>query len=258
MSDADLIKILLGSSVVGALVGSITTLVGMWRQNKANNRRQKEQLEHNANERRFDRKTEIYLAAAESVAKMQEFLASYMQVDITQAERNEILRGIGGATNKALLVANSESVNSIIKLYECFGQKSILLGEKRLLVDNAAKEMEEYNQELQRFRKEREILTASAQLNELDTKIQQQQKVFSESKDRFNRLELELFNEVAKATLDFENVTAKTNLAIRRELGFEIDEEAYLKIVDSSGKSIRKDLGEMVERVEGTQRARDI
>ena len=94
--------------IVAALMGSALTLLGVFLQNLFENCRTDKKLKHEAEEkekdRKFHAKREIYLNAAEEIAKAARFLMRFSEVHLSQAEHSVLLVGYDAAIAKVHLV----------------------------------------------------------------------------------------------------------------------------------------------------------
>lgn len=256
MKDLPLWIILLGSNVVAALVASGTTLLGVWRQNVANQSRQRAELAHDASERRLEQKVRIYLTAAESLAQMQAYIGSFAATDNTQHSRNELLKGCWGPINQALMVGEQESIESIIRLQEVFALSVIDLDTERGFVDTAIKELRRFQNELDTEQKALIQAVRDGQFPENDeSKVDAETQVIlgkfqtaMEMQKEVHRKLVALNGSVVKANLVFETQAAQTNIAIRREIGFEIDDAGYANLVLTSSEKVKSRLEENLRR----------
>ncbi|HEY3569820.1 MAG TPA: hypothetical protein VGP73_17940, partial [Thermoanaerobaculia bacterium] len=107
------------SGVFGALAGACTVLFTTWLNNRQQNRRQMQQLAHDIEQRRTDRemslRREVYLEAAETIGKMQEFIANYAQSDDVGSSEIIALNGSIAALNKVHVIG----AKSTIEAFNC-------------------------------------------------------------------------------------------------------------------------------------------
>jgi hypothetical protein len=129
---------LIWSGVVGALAGAFMALLTTWLNNRAQNRRQEQQLRHDAEQRsrqlqhdvdqrqtqfahdaeqrRIDRemglRREIYLEATAAIGKMQEFISSYARQDISESDKVALVQGSTASLNKIHIVGTNRTIEA--------------------------------------------------------------------------------------------------------------------------------------------------
>lgn len=149
---------LIWSGGVGALTGAIVALVTAWFNNQAQNRRQIQQLqhdaeqrtrqlqhdvaqrtaqfEHDAKQRRTDRemglRREIYLEAVAAIGKMQEYLASYARQDLPEGEKLAKIQGATASLNKVHIAGTNATIEAFWAAQRAFGLSSLSLGKIKL------------------------------------------------------------------------------------------------------------------------------
>ena len=146
------------SGVVGALVA----LFGVWLQSIFQLRRQREQLAHDAEQRRLesemDMRREVYFKVAESLARLQEFLANFIRNDISLEQNQDSIKGVWAEINKAYIVGSIETITSLNTLYEVFNTNVQRIIEKRLIVNQFLTEISNSQSKAQETIKLREQL----------------------------------------------------------------------------------------------------
>jgi hypothetical protein len=246
MSGLPLWAILLGSNVLAALVAAGTTLFGIRRQ-----------LRHDAAERSLERKVSIILAAAESFAKMQAYLASFTQFDSTQATRHALLDGCWGPFNKALMIANQNSLEAILKLHEIWALATVELEAERGFVDFKEKNLIQLRDKLE-FEKEallrsvRDPETTAEQDSRDDNefeRLKNEGERAIEIQDALTKRRVELNRLVQRHSSEFEKHAALANVAIRKEVGYDLDEKRYLELVNKSSESILAKLNNTIDEI---------
>ena len=60
---------------------------------------------------------------------------------------------------------------------------------------------------------------------------------------------IELIKEVSKATQEYEQASADADIAVHREINFDIDELSYRKMIANTGANVRNQLGQWVENL---------
>lgn len=149
---------LIWSGGVGALAGAVVALVTAWLNNRAQNSRQiqqlqhdveqrtrqlqhdvaqrKTQFEHDDQQRRTDRemglRREIYLEAVAAIGKMQDYIASYARQDLPEGEKLAKIQGATSALNKVQIVGTNATIEAFWGAQRAFAQSSFSLGRIKL------------------------------------------------------------------------------------------------------------------------------
>ena len=254
------------SGVVGALIALFAT----WLQNRAHLRRQREQLIHDAEQRRLDRemtmRREVYLAAAEAAAKLQEYLGSFSRTDISQEHHQAILADSAGALNRVYLIGEFETLKAFKNIQESFSISSLNLLEKKITVAYATTKVSEVESRIQELvqRKDQIIVTIQAvtqakQENFLGTLISQFQKAEEEIETEQGLLEeahrdlqnhqINLLKEALRAGIELATRLADATVLVRRELGFSLEEEQYKKMIAENSETIQKHYNDFITRL---------
>lgn len=253
MTSLQLVLVLLGSNVLAAVVGSCIALIGVRIQNNANWKRHLAEVEEKSAERKRERKTELFLAASESITKMHEYLLAFGNFELDGAKRNELIQSSMGPINKALIIADQRSVEAILKLQERFAVLSLDLMEAREFADSQLKGAEISTSELQ-FARDAFVAGlqngssgASALNVELQAVLKETQ--LDREVQRKARIEVtNLFKKSMDTANNFEEDMAEAYVAIRNEIGFEIDEVIYRNRIRQSAQLIRDKLSDVLDR----------
>lgn len=149
---------LIWSGGVGALAGAVVALVTAWLNNRAQNRRQIQQLqhdveqrtrqlqhdieqrkaqsEHDEQQRRTDRemglRREIYLDAVAAIGKMQDYIVSYARQDLPESEKLAKIQGATSALNKVQIVGTNATIEAFWAAQRTFAKSSFSLGKLKL------------------------------------------------------------------------------------------------------------------------------
>ena len=251
------------------VVGAFIALFGVWVQNIFQSKRQKEQLAHDAEQRRLERemdmRREVYFKVAESLARLQEFLANFIRNDISLEQNQDSIKGVWAEVYKAYIIGSIETIKSLNTLYEVFTISHQRIIEKRLIVNQFLTEISDTQskaQEVIKFREQLIIVIQAAQeanqphlLNDFLSKFKI---AVDETREQFNQAELnqklvtaniELIKEVSKATQEYEKASADADIAVRREINFAIDELNYRKMIADTGANVRKQLEQWVNNL---------
>lgn len=270
------------SGVLSGLVGASIALLGTYLQGLLQANRQTEQLEHDADQRTKERemalRRDVYLPAAECIAKLQEHLKSYASQTMSNEIRSEITAGVWGHFNKVAIVGSIETIEVFDRLYLKFSQLNEPLCLKHLSIHNIDLEIEllnetqpqivdQINQLLHLLNSEPNGAMSAGKIdlgNQVASLRASLHSQFEEVKQKRllqNELRYEISEDISSAVAEIERLMAEANIAIRKELGMPIDEVRYLASVDStyiqmqettkkSLEEIRRQIPELIERLE--------
>lgn len=270
------------SGVVSGFVGAAIALFGTYLQGLLQARRQTEELQHDAEQRTKERemalRREVYLPAAECIAKLQEHLKSYASQTMSNEDRSEITVGVWGHFNKVAIVGSIETIEVFDRLYLKFSQLNEPLCLKHLNIHNIDLEIEllhenqpqivdQINQLIHLVNSEpfganspRKI-DLDNQVVSLRASLQSQFEQIKQKRLLQNELRYEVSEDISRAVAEIERLMAEANIAIRKELGMPIDEVRYLASVDNtysqmqettkkSLEEIRRQIPELIQRLE--------
>ena len=153
------------------IIASVLTLGGVLISNRSNTTRLKTQLTHDREEKTKERtlglRREVYLKATEELVKLNSYLASLPQQDITKGDLGEGFVGFQTASARLQLVAEPKTTLLAMRLSAAYGElffelahHIIVLGEAKSDIRIADELYTKSNNEVQR------ILSAMTQHNE--------------------------------------------------------------------------------------------
>ena len=100
-----------------ALLGSMLTLFGVVLTNRHHRVVHRTQLEHESREndkrRKFEKRAEVYLAAAGEMVKAQQVLGDLSNLDFSKNNVGTLLSGFTSSANQAALIASDETAEAI-------------------------------------------------------------------------------------------------------------------------------------------------
>ena len=246
------------SAIAGAIIGQL----GVSRQ-----------LRHDAKQRRLDRETtirrEVYLGAVVGVAQLQEYLASFAKTQMSEQERENLSHGAFGAINKTYLVAQPDTIQALLTLYEEFSRAVVRLGQKQteimLLTARTDRSRENHAEAVRRTQQLQAAVTSAGQsgrgdlvgqllstVKSAETESQKALDVIEEAESLLNQAKIGLIAEVMNQNRAFEVAAENAVVLMREELGFETDEEQFRKMMNDSGEISRNLSSELVERLNVT------
>jgi hypothetical protein len=179
---------LIWSGGIGALAGAIVTLVTTLLNNKGQNRRQVQQLEHDilqrtrqlqhdtdqrkaqfahdSEQRRTERerglRREVYLNATAAIGQLQDFISSYARQDISESDKLAIIQGSMASLNKVHLVGTNRTIEAFTAAQFAFAKCSFRLGEIKLETIKTNIDIEQLQRDLRLLEKKREGILETA------------------------------------------------------------------------------------------------
>jgi hypothetical protein len=246
-------------ALLGTFVGSAFAQWGVSRQ-----------LRHDAEQRRLDRemtiRREVYLGAVMGIAKLQEYLVSLAKTDRTEQERALISEGAFGLINKVYLVGNSQTIRAVLSIYEAFSKAAIHLAEKQIevmvLVARAQSAASRHEEVVRRTQQLGTAITSAGRsargdllepllrdLKHSETESQALLDASAEATRNVNLAKLGLLAEMSDQIKAFEEPSESALILVRRELGFQTDEEEFRRMLTASGDMTRKLQSQWVEKV---------
>jgi hypothetical protein len=234
----------------------------------ANNRRQREQFLHDAIQRRTDRemalRREVYLEVAGATANLQEYLLNLGNPDISAERQAEIVQGGSAALNRAQVIGSMDTLKPLNTAQECFGLSSIDLSVKSMAVKLAALKVSNLEKESEFLFNQRMELTKSAlsQKEEITKQLLEALVGGLEEKENEIKGQLEqarnahldelkkLFITSLQAGLGYNNLLIEPLISARRELGFDIDANAYREMSKAINARIQQETEKSVNAIE--------
>lgn len=238
-------------------------------QNKANAERQQEllasqekqqlqRLDYEAAQKKLDRemnlRREIFLGGVTAYSKMQDFIASFIDINVTSEARSKIIEGASQDLNKVEIIATMETLEAIDKMRMTFISEVPKLTEKRaeldLVIDSIAQSetsiehLKQINDQLiallnqetpmafEQINQSREILENNNK--EINTYL----KIIRDSGLKIDELNTELMNHAIGVLNEFLSSVTDAIICIRRELDFTFDDEEKYRAI--SNKLIQK------------------
>jgi hypothetical protein len=268
------IPAVLFSGIISGIVGALIALYATKLQNQAHAQRQKESLEHEANQRKLERemnlRREIFLSGIEAVGKMQQYLLTFADMSHNPQTRSELLVGTNEALSKVAVIAEFQTIQALEKIENHHREAVVLLIEKRTEMDfnlqlktnndQFIQATLQRNQQLIQFLQESgnkklptDVVNAiHNELNANSAEITRKQKtndrIVIESIDQLINLTQLCFQSFSIS----QQLGAEAIICARRELGFPIDEIQYKALVaESSTKAasqVSEQLKELIEK----------
>ena len=240
---------LIWSGVIGALIALISSLLTNW----GNNRRQKQQLDHDlaqrkaqlshdeerqriqlshdSDENRIARemslRRDVYLAAAEATGNLQEYISNAARIDLPEADRLSLIKGSTGTLNKVHLVGSNETIEAFSGVQLAFARGVFNVEEHRLAILKA-------NLRIAALAEEEESQRAEA---------------IAEEHELLFELRLELAQAAAAANLAIQEAFVTAVLKVRADLGLAMEFKSYQEFMKEHQALLRTDLESFTNRV---------
>jgi hypothetical protein len=269
-NEMTVLGITLPTIIVAALMGSALTLLGVFLQNLFENYRNNKKLKHEAGQKNRDRemtlRRDVYLEAASEMARAARYIAKFGDLNLPFAEHEAIVHNFGAALSKVHMIAGMETLAKVIEASDVFARINLELNQLRfsLLLDqkNIAFLQKSVEDDIAQ---QKNLVTRIGQLQtenpnhpdisalattfqELESRIQQTRQRHSELNSRTMTSHLDLSSVVFKRTLSFAEKLIEVNVALRKELDFDLkgDEENYKKFVCQSQEQAVKEMDKFI------------
>lgn len=256
------------SGVLSAGLGAAIALFGTWLQGRKQAKLQTNQLSHDASEKAKERemflRRDVYLTAAEAIAKLQEYIKSYSDESLGEGDREAIVRNVWGTFNKIAIIGSIETMEVFDRIFLRFSELSNILALKHIesyqnRIEN--EEIEKNQKQLVAEIEQRWILRHSGTIaantpeyDQLESEMQSLtdriQKIFDEIRERRlaeNEVRFDSAKVIGFAVAEMEVLMAEANIAIRKEFDLPIDEKRYLESVQSTYRSMQESLETTIE-----------
>lgn len=238
-----------------ALITSAATLLGISLTIRANHNKLRTELAADAvkakSEREFASKRDVYLAAADGLARQMKYVVSIANPKMSQEDLDELLSDVSGAINKVHVVAGMDTVRRLLVCQSTFGDIVIDLVTRKIPVQKCESELAGHQSWIDVFTKGRDRCASQferissgelklderghAVLHEKFDKLQSDlNKRYDDQKTvkrELDRLRVELWGHASLRALEFGETLTEVNLEIRKELGLDIDEAGYRQVM---------------------------
>lgn len=235
---------------LGVIIGSLISFLGLWLQNKAQDRRQQKAIE-------IEMRREIYFLGAEALGKMQSYLISFANPLIEDSEQNKIISGVIESINKVVMIASLEMIrdldviqshysSSVIKLITQkmeFKNKAIELQNDEQIQENLAQHLSQITAELNAANQQQDRgmqMSLIQKYKDLDSLFKEQEIQLSQRRHELLTNILEIIEFAVESSIKFDELSAPLNCKAREELGFPINHQEYSQMLENSGIRQRK------------------
>lgn len=254
----NLVLDLITDTVVGAVIGSCITLVGVWLTNHYQSKSRKEDREHAL-------KSEIYMAAAEQLVTTKLMLMKLPNISQEEMERSSAQ---GVATAKLTVVATNETVQAVTELSAAIAQNLLSLLPEKLPLDNLRTDIQILSNQLDgSFQKQNQMLNEMTAYNlrgdsdprlwqtlqdNFDHHSSQIDKFIQERDSKYtdlNRAMKELFVKCIEASIGLSNLEIKAITCIRKELNMPFNESEYRNTIEATNSKMEAEFSKFLVRV---------
>lgn len=254
--------------VIAAAVGGLISIISVVIQNVFLAKRQREQLSHDAEQRRLERemtlRREVYLEVAGATANLQEYLLNLGNPNISAEKQAEVMQGSSAALNRAQVVGRLDTLQSLNKAQEFFGVISIDLNLKGVAVKLALLKVSDLEKESQflfnnRMELAKTILSQKdvdikhlleTLVGSLEEKENEIKKQVDDARNAHRRELKKLLVAATQAGLDYNNLLIEPLIMARRELGFELDGDAYREMSEVINAHIQQEIEKSIVTIE--------
>lgn len=237
-------------AVWAVFLGSALTLAGVFLTNRHNRIVQAARLEHESRERekqrKFEARSEVFLAAAAEMAKAQQVLGSLANVDFAKGNPAEFLAGFISASNQAVLIASDETAEVINDFLSAFlsaffrlSPKMISLGDAKIERDIQDSSYRAYQSEVNRIQATMTYVVetgsySTVDWNALNENLQFNQERMREAADlrsraweEINRLNFQFLDDLADQIQEISRANLPALVAMRSDLEIPTDITRY-------------------------------
>lgn len=251
-----------GASWFPTLLGGLLALSGVLVSQLIN-------LWQRAQEQRLNLRREVYLQAAEAMAKIQEYLANFAEATLTPEEHKALLHGVTAALNKVHVAGRLETIKAFDTAGQFFAEQVFRLVKEKIKMSDLSTEIESRDHEAEQLRSRVDGLeNLAATLNERSpanehewvelgtqytaalgraAEVQAERTEFVDQRFAVHRRLIAMSGE---ATLEFRQYLAQANLALRRELGLPLNEKSYTTMMGNGSERLRRNLAALVDSLD--------
>lgn len=225
------------------------------------------EYQHRVAEREYALRKEVYLPAAEAIARAQDFLGKFPTSAMPRDQAQMVVDHVLGALGKAQLVASDTSVRPVMAVATEFANGYMALAARRQPIAALSTELEDLDRRVSHLSVERDHLLASItrmagdgadaqtglwkDMNLRFDKLHREiGTLLGQRKDKLSqrtKLEHELALETTQRSLRLAKLSVPAYLALRDELRLDIDESQYRNMAQRSIGEIERTLKELAQ-----------
>lgn len=239
--------------LLAGLLGLAAVLVFL-RADQTERRRIERNFQQQAADREFALRREVYLPAAEAIARAQDFLGKFPRLDMSRDQAQVVVDHIVGALGKAQLVASETSVQAVMAVASEFTSSYLALAARRQPLAKLAAELADLDKAIEHLAVERDHLLANltrlsgdsaadkgGQWSDMNRRFDKLHReigsLLGQRKDKLGQraaAEHELELEGVQSALRLAKLSVPAYLALREELKLDLDESHYRALAQRS------------------------
>lgn len=222
---------------------------------------------------------DVYLGAAEALARVRDVLASFSNTSIGDLQRQSMLQGNPGWMNKIHVVGSPETIGTFIDVMEFFAETSLHLFKERSQIDWLNLQRDNLRNEIQgKLTHQEQLLTELRALAarqpepgevEYASQLVKWLEGIREQLETARTAEAALANQVQelhraltlkcmRASITLQDRLTSVNLAIRKELELPLPADRYSETMKSSSSRLTKLFDRALEELEGPPPTTDV
>jgi hypothetical protein len=256
-----------------AIIASLLTFGGVWLTNRGNNKRLVAQLNHDAAERSRERqmslRRDVYLKAAEAIAKAFSIIMGLPQADVQSTTWKADVNSVSESLLKVHVVGTDDTVTAVTRFSCAFSKALLSLTEKRLPLDqlkaridslsnlsiNSAQERDRYIALMKEFNLKG--LTDQRLWETIQGNYEFESKRNKEYSDehllllrQHGILLMEVIKDCHQKAIEIGNVLVPALCAVRNEMDMPIDAKRYLALMEETRAEIEVSLNRFIESIQ--------
>jgi hypothetical protein len=259
------------AAVVTGILTISGTMLGVFFTLKNNRACLKDQLTHDTDERNKERalsmRREIYLAAAEAIAKTQEHLIRLAELELSEFNNKLYDIGLAQSINKIHLIGSEKTIEAVSVYTRKYSEALMALYPDKLLLMKLQEELASLDNIINRLLTSRsemlEQLKAIHDISENKSYVESLMSKLNESKGQLDELfkhkaekqaqiiraRLTLIDKSRKHSFDIGESLADAAIAARTEMGHPLDEKYYRQLIEQNRTSLDKSYKEYLQKI---------
>ena len=249
---------LITDTVIGAAMGSIITLIGIWLSNYYQSKSKKDDREHKL-------KSEIYMAAAEQLVIAKQLLMKLPNISNDEIER---FSAHSLSTAKLSVIASNNTVQAVTELSTSIAMNILTLLPEKLPLDNLRIDIDILSNQLDAsFQKQNQMLNEMTAFNlrgdgdlrlwqtlqdnfdyhsgQINNYIIERDSNYAELNQRMK----ELFVICLEASVSLSDLEIKALTCIRNELDMPFNETEYRRIIEATNSKMEAEFSKFLIRM---------
>lgn len=228
------------------------------------------EFSHDAEQRRLDRemtlKRDVYLEATAAIGKLQEFIGSYGRQDLSEGDKLRGVQGSAASLNRVHIVGTNRTIQAFsgaqlafVRCNKRLGLTKFQLVRKKIDLDQLQRRMSELKDRRQALLELRTKIVATDEARALeemrlqarciDVEIEAASSSLGEAQEDAFELETTLLVESVSCSIDMSRAFSAVALAIREELQFNLDVNAYRTFLEAHQEELAGELNAFLSDV---------